>query len=51
MLFECTQGFGGFIRGKNVVVGDYPERDIMDDEEETADVNENVEEEEEEGEM
>lgn len=29
--FEAGPGFGGFVRGKNVSVGDYPERDIMDE--------------------
>lgn len=30
-IFECEDGFGSFVRGKNVTVGDFPERDIMDD--------------------
>lgn len=29
--FEARPGFGGFVRGKNVAVGDYPERDILDE--------------------
>jgi len=29
--FEAQPGFGGFVRGKNVTVGDFPERDIMDE--------------------
>lgn len=38
-VFECGKGFGGFVRGKNVAVGDYPERpfdegDDDDDEDE-----------------
>ena len=33
-IFECEENFGAFVRGKNVTVGDYPERDLMGDEEE-----------------
>jgi tubulin-folding cofactor B len=29
--FEALQGFGGFLRGRNVLVGDYPELDILDE--------------------
>ena len=29
--FQASSGFGGFVRGKNVQVGDYPERDIFND--------------------
>uniref|UniRef100_A0A7S4JYB2 CAP-Gly domain-containing protein n=1 Tax=Odontella aurita TaxID=265563 RepID=A0A7S4JYB2_9STRA len=29
--FEASPGFGGFVRGKNLAVGDFPERDIMDE--------------------
>ena len=29
--FDALAGYGGFVRGKNCHVGDYPERDIMDD--------------------
>lgn len=37
VVFECSPGYGGFIRGKNIVVGDYPERDpFADDEDDTA---------------
>lgn len=34
-LFVCDKGFGGFVRGKNVTVGDFPERpfDEGDDDE------------------
>jgi tubulin-specific chaperone B len=33
-IFECMDGYGGFIRGKNVEVGDFPERDLLDDSDE-----------------
>lgn len=33
-IFECEEGFGSFVRGKNVTVGDFPERDLMDSDEE-----------------
>lgn len=29
--FEAPPGFGGFVRGKNLQVGDFPERDILDE--------------------
>ena len=29
--FEAIPGYGGFVRGKNCKIGDFPERDIMDD--------------------
>jgi len=29
--FDVDQGYGGFVRGKNVQVGDFPERDIFDE--------------------
>ena len=32
-IFDCTPKYGGFIRGKNVSVGDYRVRDLMDDDE------------------
>lgn len=35
--FEAMPGFGGFVRGKNVQVGDYPERDILDELEDSDD--------------
>lgn len=36
VVFPCEENFGGFIRGKNVKVGDYPVADDlnMDDEDE-----------------
>lgn len=30
-VFECDPGYGGFVRGKNVTTGDFPERDILDE--------------------
>ncbi len=35
-IFECQDGFGAFVRGHNITVGDFPERDIFasDDEDE-----------------
>lgn len=41
VIFTCGLGYGAFVRGKNVSVGDFPVRDIFDelnddDEEETA---------------
>lgn len=38
-IFECEEGFGSFVRGKNVTVGDYPERDLMDSDDETEGEN------------
>ena len=37
--FECPANYGAFVRGANIAVGDYPERDIFgsDDEDEDAD--------------
>lgn len=28
-VFDCGKEFGGFVRGKNVAVGDYPERPFV----------------------
>lgn len=39
-IFECEQNFGGFFRGKNVKVGDFPERDLLD-ESDGEDANDN----------
>ena len=33
-LFECPPGFGGFVLGKNIKCGDFPERDLLDEDEE-----------------
>ena len=33
-LFSCAMKYGGFIRGFNVRVGDYPEKDLFDSDEE-----------------
>jgi len=29
--FDAPEGYGGFIRGKNIKIGDFPERDILDE--------------------
>ena len=34
VVFECPPRYGGFLRGKNVKVGNYPERGLEDDDEE-----------------
>ena len=35
--FTCPDNYGSFVRGKNITVGDFPVRDLMDsDEEEDA---------------
>lgn len=36
-IFDCSPKYGGFIRGTNLKVGNYPERDIMDDEDDAND--------------
>lgn len=39
-IFDCPDGFGAFVRGFNIKIGDYPERDIFasDDENEVENV-------------
>ena len=32
-FFECGKGFGGFVRGRNVAVGDFPERPFDEEDE------------------
>ena len=32
--FECEPNYGSFLRGKNIVCGDFPERDLLDEEDE-----------------
>ena len=29
--FECEESYGSFVRGKNLEVGDFPEKDLMED--------------------
>ncbi|CAM9301680.1 unnamed protein product, partial [Hapterophycus canaliculatus] len=36
-LFECGKGFGGFVRGKNVATGDFPERPFDDGDDDDED--------------
>ncbi len=36
-IFEAPQMQGGFVRGKNVAVGDYPERGLDDYDDESED--------------
>ena len=35
-IFECEEGYGSFLLGKNVTCGDFPERDLMDSDDEGA---------------
>ncbi len=35
-IFDCPPGFGALVRGRNVTTGDFPERDILDEEDEGA---------------
>lgn len=35
--FEAQPGFGGFLRGGKVIVGDFPERDIFDEDDDSQD--------------
>ena len=48
VLFDCPDGFGAFVRGHNVQVGDYPERDPFASDEEDANKDHNCEEDEDE---
>jgi len=41
-LFECQQNFGAFVRGKNVKCGDYPEKDLLAEDEDEDEENEPV---------
>lgn len=37
-FFECDKGFGGFVRGRNVTVGDFPERFFDEDDEDEDEI-------------
>lgn len=50
-IFDCEAGFGGFVRGKNTKVGDFPERDIMCDSDHEHEHDHGATEEEEEDEL
>jgi tubulin-specific chaperone B len=39
-IFSCPQGYGAFIRGNNITVGDYPERDPFASDDEDCACNE-----------
>ena len=32
-IFDCAPKYGGFIRGADLKVGEYPERELMDEDE------------------
>jgi len=37
-VFECEDGHGGWIKGVNVTVGDFPERDLLDESDEEDEI-------------
>ncbi len=37
-VFTCPAGYGAFVRGSNITVGDYPERDIFGSDEDQDDL-------------
>mmetsp|Transcript_24670 Transcript_24670/g.36350 ORF Transcript_24670/g.36350 Transcript_24670/m.36350 type:complete len:290 (+) Transcript_24670:72-941(+) len=37
--FDCEENYGSFVRGKNVTVGDFPERDLLDSDSEDDEGN------------
>jgi dynactin complex subunit len=36
--FECEENYGSFVRGKNMKVGDYPVRDLLDSDDDDDEV-------------
>ena len=36
-IFECPSGYGSFVRGSKIVLGDFPVRDMMDSDEDNED--------------
>ena len=37
-FFECAPGYGAFVRGNNMTVGDFPERDLLADDDEEDEI-------------
>ena len=39
-FFECPPSFGGFLRPDKVTAGDYPERDLFDEDDDEPEIEE-----------